>query len=667
VAGIRSAISTYHSEYRPLQKTVLIAFILGSLISGCNTQSIPGTSGEAEYRNWGEDAVYVGREVCQSCHPDNYATFVESQMGRSWKKASLTLSAADFDRPLPVYSDTDDLYYQPFHRGEDLFVREYRLAGTDTVHNRVEQIDYIVGSGQHTNSHIYEINGYLYQIPVTWYVQAGKWGLAPGFSHGNSRFSRPITQQCMTCHNGYSEFEDGSENRFSTVAGGIGCENCHGPGSIHVEEKRAGIVVDVSREIDYSIVNPGKLEPRRQLDVCQRCHMQAADVFEPGRSVDSFRPGQVLSNTLNVYWPRQPDSVEVFNMASHPDRLGMSACFRASWEDGSALKPMTCVTCHNPHLAIEATPDLAYTNACQTCHEASEIPDCTDPSVVAGNNTLACSSCHMPESGTQDIPNVRITDHYIRVVREAPELTGEEIESRRRFIRLAALIDPAPGHSRLAEGFLSYYELITNRPGMLDSADVRLRRARLTEPDKDLSELHIRLWYLREDYASIRRYSRANKPDEDWSAWTHFRIGEAFAAAEENDYAIPYLEQAVVRSPGQLRFMDRLASVYTRRGEIEKALRVYERIEAANPNLENAVTNRGYTHLVAGDFDAAERDFLYAIALYPDAEVALGNLASLYANTGREVEARPILEQLLRLDSDNEAYIQLYRLVVSRL
>ena len=29
----------------------------------------------------------------------------------------------------------------------DLFVREYRLAGRDTVHSREERIDYIVGSG----------------------------------------------------------------------------------------------------------------------------------------------------------------------------------------------------------------------------------------------------------------------------------------------------------------------------------------------------------------------------------------------------------------------------------------------------------------------------------------------------------------------------------------
>src|SRR5690606_21082128 len=124
-------------------------------------------------------------------------------------------------------------------------VREYRQAGPDTVHQRVEQIDYIVGSGHHTNSHIRDENGYLYQVPVTWYAQAGRWGLAPGFQGREPRFDRPIGEGCMTCHNAMPGFVEGSENLFDRVPLGIDCERCHGPGSVHVEQKRAGRLVDV--------------------------------------------------------------------------------------------------------------------------------------------------------------------------------------------------------------------------------------------------------------------------------------------------------------------------------------------------------------------------------------------------------------------------------------
>ena len=53
-----------------------------------------------------------------------------------------------------------------------------------------EQIDYIVGSGQHTNSHMMEVNGYFYQLPLTWYTQDGKWDLPTGFDA--HRFMRPM-------------------------------------------------------------------------------------------------------------------------------------------------------------------------------------------------------------------------------------------------------------------------------------------------------------------------------------------------------------------------------------------------------------------------------------------------------------------------------------------
>ena len=116
-------------------------------------------------------ADYVGIDACADCHPDKAATFTQSQMGRSWELARPFNSKADFDNPTPVYDEFNDLYYEALRKGEELFVVEYRLSGQDTVHKRVEQIDYIVGSGHHTNSHIMDVNGYLYQMPLTWYVQ----------------------------------------------------------------------------------------------------------------------------------------------------------------------------------------------------------------------------------------------------------------------------------------------------------------------------------------------------------------------------------------------------------------------------------------------------------------------------------------------------------------
>jgi len=618
-----------------------------------------------EYAGWSAEAEFVGLEACASCHESQYDSYIRSQMGRSWKHAARSLSDANWEDVEPLRSEFDDVFYQPYAEGEDLFVKEYRLAGADTVYSRTEQIDFIVGSGQHTNSHIYSENGYLYQIPVTWYAQDAKWGLAPKFQKAgnNYRFGRVITDECMACHNAQPEFVAGSENRFDMVPEGINCEKCHGPGSIHIEEKMAGVIVNTVSEIDFSIVNPGKLSPELELDVCKRCHMQGASVFEGGDTPLDWRPGKPLSSHENVFWPRQPDSTTHFIMASHPDRLAQSKCFLESWKEGSEFEPITCVTCHDPHKPIEETRE-SLDATCSNCHDArpetASATLCTEPSVAAGTNTASCASCHMPESGSTDIPNIQITDHFIRV---PDALTPAEVEDQTRFIRLAALIDPAPSFRQRAQGFVTYYEQFTDRPGMLDSAAVMLRKAE-TAGETSLTTTWIRLWHLQEDYASIRRASQSAGFDAEGDAsgdsWTSYRIGEAFSAIGNVNQAVAWYERAVALGPDHLRFQDKLGVALTQAERLDEALSVFNNLLRGNPKFETGLNNRGFLNLLLGDFESAELDFKAALALSPDLELAQANYASLLINTGRPEEARPIVRQLIRAYPTNSEYLSVW-------
>ena len=633
------------------------------------------TSFGPTYAAWSPSAEYVGIVACQQCHEPQYDSFIRSQMGRSFKHAARSLSDARWDGVLPLYSEFDDMYYQPYAVGEDLFVKEYRMAGADTVYVRVEQIDFIVGSGQHTNSHIYSENGYLYQIPVTWYTQDQKWGLAPKFEKAgnNYRFSRVITDECMACHNAQPTFVKGSENRFEHVPEGINCENCHGPGSIHIQEKTAGIIVNTVSEIDFSIVNPGKLSPQRELDVCKRCHMQGAAVFEGGDGPLDWRPGKSLAEHENVFWPRQPDSTSHFIMASHPDRLAQSACFLESWKPGSDMQPITCLTCHDPHKPIEETI-ATFDAACQNCHDGRTVTAsalmCREPTVVAGTNALPCASCHMPQSPSTDIPNIRITDHFIRV---PGRLSPQEAEDQTRFIRMAALVDDRPSLRQQADGFLTYYEQFTDRPGMLDSAAVLLRRFDAEGEEEGgaenadaLTRSWIRLWHLQSDHAAIRRLSQSSGFDAPADAWTFYRIGEAFAAGADANRSIRWYEQAFAEGRDHLRFGDKLGVAYTQAGRVEEAIAIYDGLLEGNSKFENGLNNRGFAYLLTGDLEAAEEDFRSALALSPDLERSLANLASLLINTDRADEARPIMRKLITDYPQNGEYQRVWQVLSGR-
>jgi len=243
------------------------------------------------YLNLNDSVEYVGMDACKECHYNIYQTYIRTGMGLSFDTASPQKSASVIGADSVLYSRPNDLYIKPFWNNDTLMVKEYREQNGAIVHARTEVVNYIVGSGQHTNSHIYLSGKYAYQIPFTYYTQDGMFDLPPGFEDGhNARFNRKIGIECMTCHNGYPEMVIGSENKYEVIPDGIDCERCHGPGEIHVLLKKSGFLIDTSEYIDYSIVNPAKLPMELQTDLCARCHLQGTMVLQPGKSFYDFKP-----------------------------------------------------------------------------------------------------------------------------------------------------------------------------------------------------------------------------------------------------------------------------------------------------------------------------------------------------------------------------------------
>ncbi|NNC95947.1 MAG: pilus assembly protein TadD, partial [Chitinophagales bacterium] len=345
-----------------------------------------------EFRNLADSVGFVGMQQCRSCHEDIYQSYMKTGMGQSFDFASRTRSAASFGQNNSVYDSTLDLHYKPFLKGDSIFIKEYRLLGGDTVHKRIEKVDYIIGSGHHTNSHMCSFNGYLYQAPITFYTQDGRWDLAPGFDNdNNSRFSRTIELECMSCHNGYPEINEEAFNNYETIARGIDCERCHGAGELHVKEKLAGKFIDTAKFIDYSIVNPAKLDKQAQMSLCQRCHLQGVSVLKEGKTFFDFKPSMNLSDIMEVFIPRYEGERENFIMASHADRLKQSNCYKSS--------EMTCISCHNPHKSVRLTGTNVFNAKCGKCHNSGNETCSLEINVRITTNDNNCVDCHMPSSG----------------------------------------------------------------------------------------------------------------------------------------------------------------------------------------------------------------------------------------------------------------------------
>ena len=369
-------------------------------------------------------------------------------MGKSFYEPDTSKIIELFGVEALVYDEKEDFYYLPFWQQNEMFVKEFRLKGVDTTYKREEKIDFIVGSGHQTRSYILKREDYFYEVPITWYVNKQIWDMSPGYDEVNTRFSREIGEECMACHTGFIEHIDGSKNRYKEVALGIDCEKCHGPGEAHIRLIEGGQLIDVGEEIDYSIVNPGKLPINKQFDVCQQCHLQGVNVFKEGKGIMDFRPGMDLNEVYEVFIEQHPDQ-NAFGIASHAERLQQSQCFIHS--NGN----LTCTTCHDPHKSVSLTDKMVYINQCTQCHQQQQVIECSAEEhlkVAVDNN---CITCHMPSGGTSDIPHVSFHDHKIRVVEEKGET---DIDQLKEFLKLKSVNQTEPTTDVWGQAWLLYFE-----------------------------------------------------------------------------------------------------------------------------------------------------------------------------------------------------------------
>ena len=594
-----------------------------------------GSETDERFLNLGPEATYVGDATCATCHEDLYASYQTHGMAQSFYPLTEETAAADFSGVEVVHEPTGFVYVA--RRDGDRFVQEEYRRDPDGVisHRLVRTMDYVVGSGSAARTYLSEENGRLYELPLTWYTQpvaegqgttvgpasgAGHWALSPGYEESNGRFDRRIPERCMACHNGTSEAVPYADGKYASLATGIGCEQCHGPGSVHTEARTAN--PEAPDSVDVTIVNPKWLSTDLQLDVCQQCHLNGeVSVLREGETATSYRPGRPLSAHRAVFGLEGGDGG--VSVISHAERMMASACFQGS-------PAMTCVTCHDPHEGFrEKGPD--YFNAtCRTCHDPAPLQAAMPSPELARQHQVGadCYSCHMPKVTAEDAPHASFTDHKIRVVRD------DEI---RRVGGAGALVPYFPQDQSDSETAGIAYVIYARQGGgsrafrqgvsILDAA--LADRPEAGEAQFVLGVARLQMGQAREAVAPLRRALDQSENPERLNA-----LAQALEQTGQPGEAETLYRRALAQQPAAADIRTNLGRLLEARGQFAAAITAYREAIDEEPWLSEAHVLLGGALAKSGDLQGARAALQEAITLEPDQPDALTNLGVLLAQQG---------------------------------
>jgi hypothetical protein len=253
---------------------------------------------------------YVDPALCAQCHAEAANNFRKTGMGRSFYRMAPGTPAEDLTPAKPFYHAASETYFTMIARGGKYYQRRWQIGFDGKEANLDEkQVDFVLGSGNHSRAFLHRTSrNTLQQLPFGWYAEkGGNWGMNPGYDRPDfPGATRLVGYTCMFCHNAYPKIpaghaEEGSEAQYlSPLPEGIDCQRCHGPGERHIAAVgKPGAKLE---EVRAAIVNPRRLSPEREMEVCLQCHLETTNLPLPGsiqrrnRGPFSYVPGQPLGD-----------------------------------------------------------------------------------------------------------------------------------------------------------------------------------------------------------------------------------------------------------------------------------------------------------------------------------------------------------------------------------
>jgi predicted CXXCH cytochrome family protein len=338
-----------------------------------------------------QTAQFTGSSACKTCHPATYERWSKTRMANVVRDPKVHPEAIipDFSKPDPALTFNKDAIALVY--GSKWKQRYFTKVGDE-----------------------------YFPLPAQWDVANQRWSrylVANGTDWWTAHYppdntQRPTGPLCDGCHSVNYNIQTKAITEWN-----VGCEKCHGPGSLHV-----------ARPSRANIVNPTRLGARGS-DVCIQCHSQGQPLANPiqGKYYD-WPVGFVVSNdvtkNLRDYWQLEDHKLGETTFTHFPDGTAHKNRMQGNDFVQSLMytRGVTCFTCHDVHGTGNNADLIRPANVlCLQCHGPNS-PNGPHTATIeqhthhaAGSTGNECVSCHMPKIA-QEFTTTNVRSHTFKFI-----------------------------------------------------------------------------------------------------------------------------------------------------------------------------------------------------------------------------------------------------------